>query len=955
MTFASQPWLTIPIVTRFKIACPGINDVVTMSEGVKEFMEMPHIHARPHHLFGDRHPADFQLTLYPVEPIAPPSRPTRRGGGVLSVAASNGSEGSSAFSLSNARRRSVVGITGGARKLQLPSPSGHDRNDGSKSSWSATDRLSEPVPFDLFTGVDCAHIIMQPPSSNQHVRRDDTIVIDFRRWVTKSFPAVVQSLEALQAIQKRRRRRQPLVPPHPQVDKPSTDNCQRKSRSQRNDEGSGDRSAATKGQSKDNVTSAKNLNDGDGDDESEGEASLDGLPADREALRQARHDVWSLLFEHARLIALAPEDEFVLQGCTRAGDVYFVLTGVCDLSFRPDFLPVLLAEKERDRRRQQQQQQQSSEPQDRPNSPASPQSPTKKQCLPRHDSPDKRRLSLTCLSRDDVRRVEETALHIRSLTPGDFFGLDAALFQFAYHLVTATSRGARQRNPLGVTVPALIHVLRVPSAVLQQMRKITRDAIERAHVDQSRHRTSVSPGSVRLPHSTENSSKSAASQLSSVFPYRFDSETVAFLRETFLFATMSEARLQFLAAHMRPHRVRKHEFLFTTGQRVSVFLVCSGQLTLCASEAVRTVAPLHDEPGYRSHDGRVGTGSGCTSDTVQTAHSRRYVDSNSKSSKTPTATMVESETRTVELEILQAHDTAGLLEACLLQESFTRYCIATTSDVHVFVVSPVALLAALAQESASATLVADLLLRRHAWYSLRLFTSRNQHNPQREFKLSLGAQQRRSPLPCSRCGWTGHSSTSSICLRAESLRAAIANRPLTSPSCANENGGVIRTPPADNVADSEVPFGADATTPTIKQRGRGRLFHSVQLAAMAVLPLQNPKALTTDRITTPEVSSPSSSWFDRESDASGDSKTYAAAALPVERREQRLEQSRQRLDDALQSADMDGNDSSRATTAPSSGSRRIPGSLQTVRGRPRAPMRRPGTRLSPRRPHRRTR
>lgn len=945
-------------------ACSVLNDVVIMSDGVEEAIGMPHTPAPPHHLFGDKQPADFQLSLYPIELIVPPSRPTRRGGGAPSGAASNGNEGSSALSLSNARRRSVVGIAGGARKLQLPSPSGYNGNGSCGSRWSATNRLSEPVLFDPFTGVDCAHIIMQPPSSNQHARRDDATVVAFRRWVAKHFPAVVQSLEALQAIQKRRKRRQPLVPPHLQVDKPPTDTCQRKPRSQCNEEGSGDRSTASKIQSDDDVILAKDPNGGDDDDESEsegeGEASLDGLTTDRETLRQARDDAWALLFEHAKLIALAPEDEFVIQGCTRAGDVFFVLTGVCDLSFRPDFLPVLLTEKERDRRRQQQQQQQSIEPQDRPNSPVSPQSPTKKQCLPRHDSPEgrrmERRLSLTCLSRDDVRRVEETALHIRSLTPGDFFGLDAALFQFAYHLVTATSRGARQRNPLGVTVPALMHVLRVPSAVLQRMRKITCDAVERAHIDHKRHRTSVSSGSVQLPQSTGIPSKLAAPEPSNAFPYRFDSETVTFLRETFLFATMSEARLQFLAAHMRPHRVRKHEFLFTTGQRVSVFLVRSGQLTLCASEAVRTVGPLNGDPGYRSRD---GTGPGCTSDTVKTASSRRYADNIDKSSKMPTATVVESETRTVELEILQAHDTAGLLEACLLQESFTRYCIATTSDVRVFVVSPVALLAALAQEAASASLVADLLLRRHAWYSLRLFTSRNQHNPQREFKLSLGAQQRRSPLPCSRCGWTGHSSTSSICLRAESLRAAIANRPLTSPGSADGDGGVVCTPPADDVAGSEAPFGADATTSIVKQRGRGRLFHSVQLAAMAVLPPHNPNALTTDRVTAPEVSTspppPSSSWLDRESDAPGDTKVNVTAASSVERREQRLEQSRQRLDDALQSADMNGNGSSRATTAPSCGSHPTPRSPQTVRGSPRAPTRRPGTQLSPRRPHRRTR
>lgn len=283
--------------------------------------------------------------------------------------------------------------------------------------------------------------------------------------------------------------------------------------------------------------------------------------------------------------------------------------------------------------------------------------------------------------------------------------------------------------------------------------------------------------------------------------------------------------------------------------------------------------------------------------------------------------MVETETRTVELEILQVYDTAGLLEACLLQESFTRYCVATTSDVRVFVVSPVALLAALAQEPASAALVADMLLRRHAWYSLRLFTSRNQHNPQREFKLSLGVQQRRSPIPCSRCGWTGHSSTSSICLRAESLRAVIANHPVAHLGGVDRNGGDPCTPrPASNAAcslgTSAIESGTDTVAPNETQLARGRLLQSVQLAAMVVLPLRNPKEPAAGGKPSAEVTSSASSWLASGPDTAEDSISTAVASTD-ERRQRRLEHSRQRLDDALRSTATANSKSSRATTAPS--------------------------------------
>lgn len=410
---------------------------------------------------------------------------------------------------------------------------------------------------------------MQPPQSNQHERRDAATMSEFRYWVTERFPAVLRSLEMLQALQKRQDEgnNQFLLAPKTTRRRPTGACTSHESLLEANEaENAIDWIVADKGEPVDVAAPAEDQCE---DDESEGETTLDATPVDRKTLREAQRDAWALLFEHARLVALAPEDEFVTQGRTRAGDVFFVLTGACDLTFRPDFLPVLLAEKERDRRRQQQQQ---CEPLDRSNDGATPSSPTRTLRSPRHENSERRRierqLSLTCLSIEDVRRVEQAALHIRSLSPGDFFGHDAALFTFAHHLMTATSRGARQRNALGVTVPALMHVLRVPSAVLQEMRNITRDAIKRVHHHRSGQPASVSGrASCGTPRMVENAPKLDTPGPSSVFPYRFDSETVEFLRETFLFAPMSEARLRFLAAHMRSHRVRKHEFLFATGQR----------------------------------------------------------------------------------------------------------------------------------------------------------------------------------------------------------------------------------------------------------------------------------------------------------------------------------------------------------------------------------------------------
>lgn len=435
-------------------------------------------------------------------------------------------------------------------------------------------------------------------------------------------------------------------------------------------------------------------------------------------------------------------------------------------------------------------------------------------------------------------------MHLRSLLPGDFFGLDAAIFQFPHQIVTAISKGARQRNSLGVTVPACMHVLRVPSRVLEEMRKRAIDFIESHPI---------------TPNLTNAQKAVAATDIGS-FPYVFDHETVEFLRKTFQFAPMHEARLRYLAAHTRPYRVSCHEFLFTVGQRVSTYLVRSGQLTLCASEIARSTQE---------------------SNTISTTSS-------------------VAERRTVELEILQAHDCVGLLETCMMQSSFTRYCVPSSNEVCVFIISPVALLTALSQEPTSAALVADSLLRRHNWYALRLFTARNQHNPQREFKLSISAQQQRSPIPCSRCGRTGHVSTSSVCLHAESTHVTIATRETIAQKTQRQYN-----PTPTVLADTAIPVAGQRIS-----RGR-RLLHSAQLATLAILPSRHLESAFVDSTEIPSFPATQPTLV-----AAPD--RLQPANLEVERRERRMEQVRVRLDDALQATNIFHSHSyvKKVTTAP---------------------------------------
>ncbi|ETK82587.1 hypothetical protein L915_12048 [Phytophthora nicotianae] len=205
---------------------------------------------------------------------------------------------------------------------------------------------------------------------------------------------------------------------------------------------------------------------------------------------------WRLIFRYSTVLSATPGETIVVQSTTRTENVYFLLNGHCDLSLRP----VLLRESS--------------------TSSTLPKIPT--------GMPDFRYGPL---------------LHLRELTAGDCFGLDAAAFGFDYQLSTATVGNARQRNLLGLRENALTHVLCLPYHVIQQL--------------QRRHIT-------RLP----------------TFPISFTPEAEIFLRNTFLFRSMADSSRRFLAAHLHPVTIEQEEYLFTPGQPVRVFIVVSGQLTL---------------------------------------------------------------------------------------------------------------------------------------------------------------------------------------------------------------------------------------------------------------------------------------------------------------------------------------------------------------------------------------
>ncbi|KAK1943467.1 hypothetical protein P3T76_004863 [Phytophthora citrophthora] len=205
------------------------------------------------------------------------------------------------------------------------------------------------------------------------------------------------------------------------------------------------------------------------------------------------------------------------------------------------------------------------------------------------------------------------------------------------------------------------------------------------------------------------------------FPFSFAPEAEVLLRNTFLFRAMTDSSRRFLAAHMTLAMIAQQEYLFTPGQPVRVFIVKSGQLTLGS--------PREDRHGRTEAD--------------------------------------------LELELLQAHDSVGLAETLHLETSFDRYCAVTSvNGARAYALPPTVLLMVLAQESSTRKLIHEWIAHRKSWYELRRATALAQRKrstaegPEHVVRLTLAAQ-RRSKLTCSRCGWTGHVSTSSSCVRVD--------------------------------------------------------------------------------------------------------------------------------------------------------------------------------------------
>ncbi|KAL3663234.1 hypothetical protein V7S43_011643 [Phytophthora oleae] len=208
-------------------------------------------------------------------------------------------------------------------------------------------------------------------------------------------------------------------------------------------------------------------------------------------------------------------------------------------------------------------------------------------------------------------------------------------------------------------------------------------------------------------------------RLPPTFPFSFAPEAEVFLRNTFLFRAMADSSRRFLAAHMSPVIIAQQEYLFTPGQPVRAFIVISGQLTLGS--------PREDHHGGRTE-------------------------------------------ADLELELLQAHDSVGLAETLHLETSFDRYCAVTSvNGARAYALPSTVLLMVLAQESSTLELIQEWIAHRKAWYELRRATALAQRKrltaegPEHVVRLTLAAQ-RRSKLTCSRCGWTGHVSTSSSCV-----------------------------------------------------------------------------------------------------------------------------------------------------------------------------------------------
>ncbi|KDO26982.1 hypothetical protein SPRG_07695 [Saprolegnia parasitica CBS 223.65] len=200
-------------------------------------------------------------------------------------------------------------------------------------------------------------------------------------------------------------------------------------------------------------------------------------------------------------------------------------------------------------------------------------------------------------------------------------------------------------------------------------------------------------------------------------PFPYDAHVLRCLQATFLFAGLATPALEFVAGHVPPLlAVPRGEYLFTAGQPTGIYLVASGELRVYTIDNVVLV---------QSEDRHVAT-------------------------------------RRVELQILRPMDVAGLSESCTGDDAtFTTYGVASVLS-HVYVLPTNALFSVLTPSTRAFQSVCAYFRVQRDWFKLRRFTALNRFNAEVEHKLTPG-MQRKSLLPCGRCGEPGHLSDALVC------------------------------------------------------------------------------------------------------------------------------------------------------------------------------------------------
>ncbi|OQR81639.1 hypothetical protein THRCLA_11542 [Thraustotheca clavata] len=174
------------------------------------------------------------------------------------------------------------------------------------------------------------------------------------------------------------------------------------------------------------------------------------------------------------------------------------------------------------------------------------------------------------------------------------------------------------------------------------------------------------------------------------------------------------------------YSVPKGEYLYTAGQPTAMYLIASGEFRIYTIEQV-IVLP-----------------------------------------RDPNDTEREVVSRKVELQILKAHDIAGVSEVCYYcQRNFSSYCVATASSM-VYELPIHATLSIIKPSTATFQALVEYFKHQQDWYKLRRFTALNRYNQATEYPLT-SAMQRKSPLQCPRCGQIGHLSDSTRCSQQDTL------------------------------------------------------------------------------------------------------------------------------------------------------------------------------------------